>query len=75
MMIPVISQPPARFVDGDTPQPQQRERRAGFRDDGGDRDEEVLGEQLAARKGEGDEADREGQFAEHLALRGVLDQQ
>jgi len=37
--------------------------------------QEVLGEQLAARQGEGDEADREGQAAEQLAGGDALDEQ
>jgi hypothetical protein len=74
MMIAVISQPPARLVMSVTSHSRSSDHgelalvmtaATGTR---------VLGEQLTAGPGEGDEADREGQPAEHLAAGGVLDQ-
>ncbi len=68
----MISAPPTRLVASVTaPEPGESGDRPAAGDDGDDRHQEVLGEQLAARQQQRHEADREGQSREQ-GVAGVL---
>ena len=68
---PVKMPPTPRRVGEERAEPEVRQLwgHRGVSGDGGDRDEEVLGEELAVGQRQGDEADREGQRAEELTGR------